>query len=154
MIMYLTILIFGIIHKLTHFIVKRILTKVNNISNQIKEIVNALSGPIMNLIIIIIANSIKINVFSGIMIMTSNLLIIIFSLIPIYPMDGGKILQEILKILFGEERGIKYTQKISFITIILTTIVASISILCIKSILILSAVMYLWYRYLFDKSKK
>ena len=142
MIMYLTILIFGIIHKLTHFIVKRILTKVNNISNQIKEIVNALSGPIMNLIIIIIANSIKINV------------IIIFSLIPIYPMDGGKILQEILKILFGEERGIKYTQKISFITIILTTIVASISILYIKSILILLAVVYLWYRYLFDKSKK
>ena len=146
--MYLSILIFGIVHKLSHYLTKIILNRFKNISTKLKDTIIALSGPLINIIIVIIINKLKINIFTGIIMITANLIIVIFSLIPIYPMSGGQILQIILKTLLGEEKGIDITNKISFVIIILITITASISILYLKDILILLAVVYLWYRYL------
>ena len=146
--MYLSILIFGIVHKLSHYLTKIILNRFKDISTKLKEIIIVLSGPLINIIIIMIINNLKINIFTSIIMMTANLIIMMFSLIPIYPMDGGKILQIILKTLLGEEKGTDITNKISFVILILITIIASISILYIKEILILLGVTYLWCKYL------
>ena len=146
--MYLSILIFGIVHKLAHYITKIILNRLKTVSTKVKEVMVTLSGPLINIIIIMIINKLKINIFTGIIMITANLIIVIFSLIPIYPMSGGQILQVILKILLGEEKGIIITNKISFVIIILITIIASISILYLKDILILLGVLYLWCKYL------
>ena len=146
--MYLSILIFGIVHKLSHYLTKIILNRFKNISTKLKDTIIALSGPLINIIIIMIINKLKINIFTGIIMMTANLIIVIFSLIPIYPMDGGKILQIILKTLLGKEKGTDITNKISYVILILITIIASISILYLKDILILLGVLYLWCKYL------
>ena len=146
--MYLSILIFGIVHKLAHYITKIILNRLKTVSTKVKEVMVTLSGPLINIIIIMIIDKLKINIFTGIIMMTANLIIVIFSLIPIYPMDGGKILQIILKTLLGEEKGTNITNKISYVILILITIIASISIIYLENILILLAVVYLWFKYL------
>ena len=142
------LILFGIIHKLAHFIAKEILKRKKYISLQVQEIIVALAGPLINAIIIIITESLNINIFIGIMIVTANLIIIVFNLIPIYPMDGGKILKSILNILVGEKKGEQWIKKISFAILILITTASSIAILYLKNIFILLGVIYLWYRYL------
>ena len=51
-----------------------------------------------------------------------NILILIFNLIPIYPLDGGRILKCFFVLLLGYENGIKTNRIISYILIILMTI--------------------------------
>ena len=106
----------------------------------IKEILIALAGPISNLIIIIL--SIKLNF--NINIIYTNLLIFIFNLIPIYPLDGGRVLNNSLKLLLGNINAMKYTCKISNAVIILLTISSSILIYVCRNIAILIIIIVLW----------
>jgi stage IV sporulation protein FB len=113
----------------------------------IKKIIIASAGPITNLIITIIFIIFNIN-FLGIqreLIVYSNILIGIFNLIPIYPLDGGRIIKNILHIKFGLKDSYKYTNQISKITICIITAVSSIVILYVKNIAILIILAYLWY---------
>ena len=48
------------------------------------------------------------NLFWGLMIIYANILLIIFNLMPIYPLDGGRILKGILYVLFGKKKAEKY----------------------------------------------
>ena len=68
---------------------------------EIKKILVALAGPLTNFIIIIIASNINIDLFKALIIIYTNFLIMIFNLLPIYPLDGGRILKGILHINFG-----------------------------------------------------
>lgn len=114
-------------------------------SIEIKKIIVALAGPITNLIFILIVNNININIVKGIMIIYTNLLIMIFNLLPIYPLDGGRILKGILYINYGKKRAEKYTNQVSFITVIIITAISSILILYIQNIAIFLIDAYLWY---------
>ena len=75
----------------------------------------------------------------------SNLIICLFNLLPIYPLDGGRILKQLLKIKKGVIFSIKYTHIVKKITIIVLTIVSSIAIFYFKNIAILIIIIYLWY---------
>ena len=77
--------------------------------------------------------------------MYANILIAIFNLIPIYPLDGGRILKGMLHILYGRKQSYEYTNKISNACIVLLTVIASITILYLKNIAILFILLYLWY---------
>lgn len=112
---------------------------------ELKKIIVALAGPITNAIILIICMNINIPIFLGLMIIYSNFLLIIFNLLPIYPLDGGRILKGILHIFCGRIKAEDYINKISIITTILLTIIASISILYLKNIAIFIIMMYVWY---------
>ena len=97
----------------------------------------------------------NLDIFTYLMIVFSNLIIIIFNLIPMYPMDGGRILKGIFYITMGKKKSIKYIHKLSFFVIIFITILASIGILYFKNIAIFLAILYLWYMYLIqDKQYK
>lgn len=111
---------------------------------EIKKIVVALAGPITNVVIMILAMQFHINVFEGLMILYANLLLVLFNLLPIYPLDGGRMLKGILHIFFGRRKAEKYTNYISFITLILVTFASSIVIYMVHNIAIFLIILVLW----------
>lgn len=112
---------------------------------EIKKMVVALAGPLTNFIIIIITNNLKIDIFKSLMIIYTNFLIMIFNLLPIYPLDGGRILKGILHINFGIRTSEFYINIISKIMIAIITILSSILILYVHNVAILFIDLYLWY---------
>ncbi len=112
---------------------------------EIKKIIVAMAGPITNLIIIIITLNLKLEIVKSLMIIYTNFLIMIFNLLPIYPLDGGRILKGILHIYIGKRKAEKYVNKISKITVMIITAISSILILYIQNISIILIDMYLWY---------
>lgn len=112
---------------------------------EIKKIIVALAGPITNFIIILITSNLKLDLIKSMLIIYTNFLIMIFNLLPIYPLDGGRVLKGILHIILGKRKSEKYIKNISKITVIVITAISSILILYIQNISIFLIDMYLWY---------
>lgn len=106
----------------------------------VKKILIALAGPFINLLIVILGIAISIDNN----IIYANLLILIFNLLPIYPLDGGRILINILKIFYGNRKANKYANIVRNTCIILLTIFCSILILYINNIAIIAILGLLW----------
>lgn len=125
----------------------------------IKRAIVAMAGPLTNFIIIsiiVISMILKPQLLTSKLLITmiySNFLIGIFNLIPIYPLDGGRIIKEILHIFIGLKKSYTYTYKISKITIIVLTMIASIAILYIKNISIIIILIYLWSIMIIEKKR-
>lgn len=115
---------------------------------EIKKIIVAFAGPITNFIIILIFLNIRINIISNMIIIYSNLLIMIFNLLPIYPLDGGRALKGILHIIAGKKEAERYINSISFLTLLIITFSASIGIYYFKNIAIFFIVIFLWILYI------
>ena len=115
---------------------------------EVKKIFVALAGPLTNLLIIFIAINVEIDLFSNLMIIYANLLLILFNLLPIYPLDGGRILEGILHIFFGKRNSEKYTNIFSFFVLILVTFVAIIGVYYMENISIFFITIFLWMLYL------
>lgn len=108
---------------------------------ELKKIAIAIAGPLTNLIIIlfyIFLNKAEINIIYA------NLLILLFNIIPIFPLDGGRILKSIIHIFWGYTKSIECIHIFSNVTIILFTLISSIVILKIHNIAILIILIYLW----------
>ncbi len=112
---------------------------------EIKKIIVALAGPITNFILILITYNLNLDLIKSMMIIYTNFLIMIFNLLPIYPLDGGRVLKEILHIIFGKRKSEKHINAISKIMVIVITAISSILILYIQNISIFLIDMYLWY---------
>ena len=120
-------------------------------SLNIKKVIIALAGPLTNLIIAVVTiiigyfNANIQNTYIYQIIIYANFLIAMFNLIPIYPMDGGRVLNELLKIFIGNKKAYKITYIVSKTILILLTAVASILVLYIHNIAIVIILAYLWY---------
>lgn len=112
----------------------------------IKKLIIALAGPIINFMIAILFYIQNIHIFniSSEYIIYVNLLIGIFNLLPIYPLDGGRILKNGICIYEGKAKAAKYTNMISNIVLILITAIGSITILFYQNIAIFFIIIYLW----------
>lgn len=120
-------------------------------SLNIKKAIIALAGPLTNLIIAVVTiiigyfNANIQNTYIYQIIIYANFLIAMFNLIPIYPMDGGRVFNELLKIFIGNKKAYKITYIVSKTILILLTAVASILVLYIHNIAIVIILAYLWY---------
>ncbi len=165
---YVALMIFALIHEMAHLICglalkfKPTSIKINpcgfqisflisaseynangKVKLSIKKIIIALAGPITNLMIAFIAIIIpKFNIDT---VIYANILLAIFNLLPIYPLDGGRILQEAVIIKKGKQKSYEITNLVSRITVIILTIISSITILYIHNIAIVIILAYLWY---------
>ena len=115
----------------------------NNIL-ELKKIIVALSGPIVSLIIALVYLNFNPIYLNNTDVVYSNILIALFNLIPIYPLDGGRIINGILHIKYGDTKSQILTQRISYITIILLTIISSIAVYYFKNIAIFLICIILW----------
>lgn len=117
----------------------------------LKRMILAIAGPLTNFLIVFILmalNNVGINVNNillGEVAIYANILIGIFNLIPIYPLDGGRILKEIISIRSGIKKSYYYINKISNITMICLMFISSILLLYIHNIAILIILVYLGY---------
>ncbi len=96
---------------------------------ELKKIGVAIAGPLTNFLIILITANTNIEIQKGLMIIYTNIVIMLFNLLPIYPLDGGRILKGILHIYKGKKISEKNINDISIITTIFLTAIASIMIL-------------------------
>ena len=98
--------------------------------------------------ILIILNNLGVivdNIFLGETAIYANILIGVFNLIPIYPLDGGRIIKEIINIRSGMKKSYCYINKISNITMIILMVISSILLLYVHNIAILIILAYLGY---------
>ncbi len=117
----------------------------------IRKAIIAMAGPITNFAIAVIAilmasfNGNAQNMYIYQIIIYSNYIIAVFNLIPIYPMDGGRILKEMLNIACGRKKAYKITYITSKTILIILTAIVSIAILFVHNIALLLILAYLWY---------
>ena len=113
----------------------------------VKKLLIAMAGPMINFILVLIfsAFDFKLGDIDQELLIYSNILIGLFNLIPIYPLDGGRILKNILYIFTGLEDTYGYINLVSHISIIILTMFSSIMILYLQNIAVLLIIGYLWY---------
>ena len=115
----------------------------------LKQMLIAMAGPLVNLVIaiftyVIIFLNKNLETSTAEMVIYSNILIFVFNLLPIYPLDGGRIIKELIYMFNGLEQSYLYTNKISKISVIVLTALSSIGILVYKNWAILIIIVYLW----------
>lgn len=97
------------------------------------------AGPAINIISFIVAV-----IFKNKEIAYINILLAIINLLPIYPLDGGRIVKNLLLKKHNYKQVVGYTEKISKNTLIIITAVSSLVILYIKNFGIFLVIIYLW----------
>ena len=169
---YCLCLIFALIHELGHVLVAQLLgnkllkfkimplgfsiflqTNIEDYNKKIKKgnmyvlknLIISMAGPITNIIIFLVTFFLPIESMLKEKIIYINAIIAMFNLIPMYPLDGSKILQNALKLFCKNKESYKYTNIVANATLIVFTIFCSIFILYAKNIAIVAILIYLWY---------
>lgn len=169
---YCLCLLFALIHELGHVLVARILgnkllkfkimplgfsiflqTNIEDYNKKIKKgnmyvlknLIISIAGPITNIIIFLVTFFLPIELMIKEKIIYINAIIAIFNLIPMYPLDGSKILQNALKLFCSNKESYKYINIVANATLIIFTIFCSVFILYAKNIAIVAILIYLWY---------
>lgn len=106
----------------------------------IKKILIDLAGPLVNIFIIIISNLLKLSDNS----IYSNLIIVMVNLIPIYPLDGGRIIRNIFKIFFKNKKAYEISNRISNIFVVIISVISSIGIMHFKNLSIFFSIIFIW----------
>ena len=108
----------------------------------IKKMIIAIAGPLTNIAIAIVFFLLKKEGTENII--YANIIIALFNLLPIYPLDGGRILKSALKMKMNSRESDKIIYGVTNISLIVLTIIGSIVTLSIKNIAFAVILAYLW----------
>jgi stage IV sporulation protein FB len=111
---------------------------------EIKKIVVALAGPLTNFIMIVAFAIFDIGIIDKSIAIYANILIAIFNLLPIYPLDGGRILNGILHIFLEDNLAGQMSGKITYVIMIIITMVGSIGVYLFENVAIFVIIVFLW----------
>ena len=119
----------------------------------IKKIFVLLIGPIINFVIgMVVLIYIKSHIYRNEIIYT-NFILFIFNILPINPLDGGRILFYILNLRYDLEDSFGIVNKISKIFLILISFTYAIIIFLIRNVEIFFFIIYLWYLNIKEEEK-
>lgn len=167
---YLMFLFFVLIHEMCHLIVGLIIGgKPEKIyitpfgvsleiysygkKSHLNKILFYLSGPLINFILGFIFIYLKKYIKIDDEIIYTNFAICFFNLLPILPLDGGKILKEVFSIIFNLKISNDIVIIFSKIFLSIISLAYSILIIEVKNIYILILLIYLWYLFLIEEKK-
>ena len=122
--------------------------------HNIKELLITLAGPVTSGILVILSCYIEFIYITKQEAIYANLLIMIFNLIPLYTLYGGRILKRILHIKFGTIKTELLINKITEINLIILTIMSSILVYYYKNIAIFFICIFLWIIVKKEKNSK
>lgn len=126
--------------------------KDKKITSKQKVILN-FAGPLFNFVLAILFSVFQIEEKIKLDIIYTNIALGIFNLIPIMPLDGGKILKEYLSKKVGLKKSNIYSIKCSKIILVLFSLMYSILIFKVQNIFIFFVIIYLWYLHLLEERK-
>jgi stage IV sporulation protein FB len=112
---------------------------------EVKKIFMYMTGPLVNFILAFIIYFFNINIAVKTELVYLNILLAFVNLLPLYPLDGGRILKCILCIFYGLKKSYIVTEKISMVVIILILFVSSILVLKVQNFGLLIIILYLVY---------
>lgn len=102
-------------------------------------------GPLVNLIIGLIVIGLKNKFKYGNQIIYTNFILFIINILPVIPLDGGRILFYILNLRLNFESAFEIINNISKIFLILISFCYAFIIFVIKNVEIFFFILYLWY---------
>lgn len=111
---------------------------------EVKKILIALAGPMINLLIILLFCIFRFPNLNLELIIYSNLIICLFNLIPIYPLDGGRILKSFFSLLIGRYKANNLISIVSNVFMLILTFFSSILVFYLENIAIFLITVYLW----------
>lgn len=117
------------------------------------KIITYLAGPIFNLVCALIFYYSKIQSDMITNIVYTNFLLCFFNLLPILPLDGGRILKEILKKYIGNKNASIVMNMVTKVFLIAISAVYAVAILKLKNFAILFLIIYMWYLYSLEAKK-
>lgn len=113
----------------------------------LKKLIVAIAGPLVNLLFvmlfIILDKEYIVGVESDILIYV-NVLIFLFNMLIIYPLDGGRILKNIIYIFKGKENSLRVTNIVSNVFAILVSIFTFYLSIISKNFIFILVLMYIW----------
>lgn len=120
-----------------------------------KKIVTYLAGPLMNILLAIVFLRFPLEGILQMKIVYTNIILAIFNLVPIMPLDGGRILKEMLTQKIGNKEAAIFMNYLTQVILVAVTLIYSVMILKLKNFAIFLLVLYLWYlKYVEDKKVK
>ena len=117
--------------------------------SSLKRIITYLSGPLCNLIIALIFYIVN----ASKELIEINLILGFLNLLPILPLDGGRILREILKNCFDYKKASIFMIEFTKFTLIIISLIYSVAILKLKNVAILFLIIYMWWLYSIENKK-
>lgn len=167
---YFVFLLFILIHELAHLFVgiliggrpQKMIISIFGISidfysygknKTISKLIFFLIGPLTNIFIGYVCCRYMKDSYIKELIVYTNFALGIFNLFPILPLDGGKILKEVFKVICGFEKSNEIMIFISKAFLMIVSFIYGILIIKIKNIMILFLLLYLWYLYSIEEKK-
>lgn len=111
-----------------------------------KNIIVDAGGPIINVIFVLIGFGIK-----NTDIIYANLIIFLVNILPIIPLDGGRILKNFLLYKYTFKTVNNVIIEISKYNLIILTLIGSIVVIYLKNIMVSIFIIYLWCLYIKEK---